>query len=104
VTPARPGLPARLLETFGGYTELPGVCHRLGPIGNVKLAIDTGRVGFDSARRYHELLGDLLVGSTQGREMENLQLANKLSFLSKDGQAIGIPRPVTHDAARVIYL
>ena len=51
--------------------ELPGARHRLSPVGDVQLAIDTGRVGFDGARGHDELPGDLLVGSAQSHEMEH---------------------------------
>jgi len=56
---------------LGEDTELPGARHRLGPVGDVELAIDTGCVGFDGARGYDELLGDLAVGSAQGDEVED---------------------------------
>ena len=59
---------------LGEDAELPGAGDCLGPVGDVQLAIDTGRVGFDGARGHNELPGDLLVGPAQGHEMENFQL------------------------------
>ena len=59
--------------TLGEDTELPGARHRLGPVGDVQLAVNTGRVGLDGAWGHKELLGDLLVGPAQGYEVENLQ-------------------------------
>ena len=56
---------------LGEEAELPGTRHCFGSVGDVQLAIDTGRVGFDSARGYNELLGDLLIGPAQGDEMED---------------------------------
>ena len=56
-------------------TELPGARYRLGPVGDIELAIDTGRVGFDSAPGHNKLLGDLLVGFAQGHEVKNFKLA-----------------------------
>ena len=60
---------------LGEEAELPGARHRLSPVGDIQLAINTGRVGFDGARSYNKLPGDLLVGSAQGDQLENLQLA-----------------------------
>ena len=59
---------------LGEDAALPGTGDCLSPVGDVELAIDTGRVGFDGARGYNELPGDLLVGSAQGHEVENFQL------------------------------
>ncbi len=59
---------------IGKDTQLPGVGNCLGPVGDVQLAIDTGRVGFDGAPGYDKLPGDLLVGPAQGYEMEHFQL------------------------------
>ena len=59
---------------LGKDTQLPGMGNCLGPVGNVQLAIDTGRVGFDGAPGYDKLPGDLLVGPAQGYEMEHFQL------------------------------
>ncbi len=60
---------------LGEDAKLPGACDCLGPVGDVQLAIDTGCVGFDGARGYDELPGDLLVGLAQGDEVEHFQLA-----------------------------
>ncbi len=59
---------------LGEDTELPGARHRLSPVGDVELAIDTGRVGFDGTPGYDELPGDLLIGAPQGNQVEDLQL------------------------------
>jgi hypothetical protein len=48
--------------------------HSLNPVGDVQLAADASRVGFDSTRGHNKLAGDLLVGLAQGLETENLQL------------------------------
>ena len=53
---------------------MPGTGDRLGAIGNIELAIDTGCVGFDGSRSHDELPGDILVGPAQGHELENFQL------------------------------
>ena len=37
------------MKESGEYADLPGTGCRLGPVGNIELAIDTGCVGFDSA-------------------------------------------------------
>jgi hypothetical protein len=60
---------------LGEDTDLPGSRHRFGPVGDIELAVDTGCMGFDGTRCDNELPGDLLVGSTQGHELENLQFA-----------------------------
>src|SRR6266508_2838506 len=54
--------------------QLPGARGCLGPVGDVQLTIDTGRVCFDGSWSHNELLGDLLIGLAQGYEMEDLQL------------------------------
>ena len=59
---------------LGEEAELPGARHCLGSVGDVQLAINTGRVGFDGAWGHNELPGDLLVGTAQGYEVEDLQL------------------------------
>ena len=59
---------------LGEYAELPGTGDCLGPVGDVELAVDAGRVGFDGAWGYDELPGDLLVGPAQGHEVENFHL------------------------------
>ena len=63
---------------FGGLweeTELSGARHRFGPVGDIQLAIDACRVGFDCTQGYDELIGDLLVGPAPGHELEDFQLA-----------------------------
>ena len=54
---------------------MPGARHRLGAVGDVQLAIDTGRVGFDGARGHDELTGGLLVDTAQGHELKDFHLA-----------------------------
>ena len=51
---------------LGEDAELPGARRRFGPVGNVQLAIDAGRVGLDRARCHDQLPGDLLVGHALG--------------------------------------
>jgi len=34
---------------LGEEAELPGTRHCLSPVGDIQLAIDTGRVGFDGS-------------------------------------------------------
>ena len=58
---------------LGEDTELPGARHCLGPVGDVQLSVDMGRVSFDGARGHNELLGDLLVGPALGDEVEDFQ-------------------------------
>ena len=55
--------------------DLPGARHRLGPVGNIELSVDAGCVGFDRARGYNQLPGNLLIGTTQGEMMEDFELA-----------------------------
>ena len=69
------GLRVALIGKLGEDTELPSARHRLGPIGDIELAVDTGSVGLDGARGHNELSCDLLVGLAQGHEVENFQLA-----------------------------
>jgi len=38
---------------LGKDTQLAGAGDCLGPIGDIELAIDTGRVGFDGTRRHN---------------------------------------------------
>ena len=53
---------------------MPGARYSFGPVRNIQLAINTGRVSLDGTRRNNELLGDLLIGSTECYEMENFEL------------------------------
>ncbi len=62
------------MENLGKDAELPGARHRLSSVGNVELAVDAGRVGFDSALGYDKMLSNLLISSAQGHELEYLQL------------------------------
>ena len=59
----------------GKDAQLPRTSDRLGPIGRIKLSINVRRVGFDGAPSDDEMLGDLLVGFTQGHKLENFELA-----------------------------
>ena len=59
---------------LGEDAKLPGAGHCFGPVGDVELAVDAGRVRLDGARGDDELLRDLLVGPAQGDELEHFQL------------------------------
>ncbi len=54
---------------------MPGSGNGLGPVRNIELTINTGRVGFDGAWGYNQMHGNLLVCLAVRQEMENLQLA-----------------------------
>ena len=54
---------------------MPGASDGFGPVGDVELAVDAGRVGFNGAWGHDELPGNLLVGPAQSHEVKNFQLS-----------------------------
>lgn len=62
-------------EGLGKDAQLPGASNGFGPIGDIQFSIDADCVSFDGTQGYDELLGNLLIGPTQGHEMEHFQLA-----------------------------
>jgi hypothetical protein len=83
----------------GKDTDLPGAGDCFGPVGDIELAIDTGRVGFDGAPGHDELLSDLLVGPAQGDELENLQLPLASSSSLHSLSNLRSPEPSRHSGS-----